>query len=314
MSKLLNAEPPVERPPVADDDICGWRYKSIVGPNGTMTCEAIPLTKEDLLFPEEDDHIIYPSIHTRDFEYCHLSLGTLYREEPRVAVLGDQRVDFGVDWLRPLGPDILVLFDILRPLSEWERIGTYRLADLGGRPILVIEIASPSTYDNDLGIKKGFYYGLGVQVYVIVDRGPDGQAQTRLLGHQRGPQGWSPLPADAQGRLDLAPIPLRLGIENDRPWLYDAATGVRLPDLSEAVAGMKTAQAAARAAEATACQEAEAREKAEAAVQSAEATARREAEARANAEAQLRRETEATAELQSRLRELEEKLRQQGPG
>ena len=103
----------------------------------------------------------------------------------------------------------------------------------GGRPVLVVEIAAPSTRVYDLGIKLDMYYQVGVQKYVIVDRGPQGDDPVRLLGCQRGPGGWLPLPPDAQGRLDLAPVGLLLGTAEDRPWLYDAVTGARESDRTE---------------------------------------------------------------------------------
>ena len=72
-----------------------------------------------------------------------------------------------------------------------------------------------------------------MQKYVIVDRGPEGEDPVRLLGYQRGPTGWLPLPPDAQGRLDLAPVGLSIGLEDGRPWFYDTVTGVREPDRPE---------------------------------------------------------------------------------
>lgn len=297
MSSILHAKTSPEPRPAEEEEFYGWRYKPVVGPDGTTTYQEVPLTKEDLLFPEEGDQIVYPHIHTRDFKYCLGTIEMIYRHEPTVAVVGDLRVDFGVDWLRPLGPDVLVLFGIRVPLAEWERAETYRLADLGGTPILAIEIASPSTHDNDLGIKQEFYYRLGLQLYVIVDRGPKGDQPTRLLGYRRGPQSWLPLAPDDQGRLNLHPVPLLLGVENDRPWLYDTRTGQRLPDLPEAFERTEEAQSKARDAEAKA-------HNAEGIARDAEAKAR-------DLEAKLGQEAQIRAELEKRLRELEEQLRAQ---
>ena len=79
--------------------------------------------------------------------------------------------------------------------------------------------------------------------------------------------------------------PLLLGIENDRPWLYDPATGERLPDHAEAVTKAR--------------EEAKARKKAEARAKRAENKARKEAEAR--------------AELEKQVRELQKQLRRRTP-
>src|SRR5262249_57640058 len=159
---------------------------------------------------------------------------------------------------------------------------------LGGEgciPVVVLEIASPSTRSNDLGIKRAFYYQAGVQKYVIVDRGPEGEDPVRLIGYQRGPTDWLPLPPDAEGRLDLAPIGLSMGIEDDRPWIYDVVTGVREPDRPEWRQTLPEARERAQDAEVRA-QHPEVR------AQNA-ATRATSAEARAQAEAQARMALEA---------------------
>ena len=250
----------------------GWRYVHRIQPDGTEVVDQVPLRVEDLLYPEEDDFVVQEPVHTRDFIYCHSTLETFYATQPRVVVLGDCRVDWGIAGVRPLGPDILVLFDV----RQWLRRATFRLAEEGGRPVLVVEIASPSTRLYDLDIKRDLYHRVGVQKYVIVDRGPQSDDPVRLLGYQRGPGGWVPLLPDAQGRLDLAPVELLLGSEDDRPWLYDAVTGVREPDRTEWRQALTDAETRARA----------------------EAQARAAPEARAGA-------------LEERLRVLEEQVRRQ---
>ena len=153
--------------------------------------------------------------------------------------------------------------------------------------MLVIEVASPSTRGHDLGIKLDLYHRVGVQKYVIVDRGPQGDAPVRLLGYQRTPTGWEALSLDAQGRLDLAPVGLLLGLEADRPWLYDAVTGAREPDRLEWRQALADAEARTHDAEART----------------------HDAEARAHAEAQAR------AALEERVRVVEAQLRRhQGEG
>jgi hypothetical protein len=194
-----------------------------------------------------------------------------------------------------LGPDILVLFGV----REWLRRGTFHLAEEGGLPILVIEICSPSTRDNDIDLKVDLYYRVGVQKYVIVDRGPEGDGPPKLTGRQRGRKNWRPLPLDEHGRLDLSPVPLRLGVEGDRVWFYDDA-GRRLPDPAELGKALAEAERKKQ-------QEAKARKKAERKTREAEAKVR-EAETRSRAEA------EARAALEQRLRELEEELRRRKNG
>ena len=271
----------------ADDPFrYGWRYVRRIQPDGTEVIDEVPLTLEDLLYPEEGDFVVQEPWHTQDFTYCYSALAAWFAAQSDVVVLGDCRVDWGVAGMQPLGPDVVVLYEV----PHWLHQATFRLADEGGTPVLVLEIASPSTRGNDLGIKRAFYYQAGVQKYVIVDRGPDGEEPVRLLGYQRGPTDWLPLPPGAEGRLDLAPVGLSMGIEDNRPWFYDAVTGVKEPDRP----GWRQTLAEAR----------ERAQDAEGRAQDAEGRATR-AEARAQAEAQAR------VALEARVRALEEQLRRQ---
>jgi Uma2 family endonuclease len=315
MNQELRLTPPPASPSEEEDPYrYGWRYLRKKLPDGTETVDIVPLSYEDLLYPEEDDFVVQKPPHRRDADYCHGTLEMVYADQPSVVVLGDCRVDWGVEGVRPLGPDILVLFDVW----HWYQRGTFRIAEEGGRPILVIEIASPSTRGHDLERKPDLYYRAGVQKYVIVDRGPDGEDPARLRGYERGPNGWIEQKPDAQGRLNLAPVGLLLGLENDRPWLYDAATGQRIEDRIEfrnarieAEAKARDAEAKARDAEAKARDaEVKARD-AEAQMRDAEAKARQEAQMRADTEAKLRQEAQARADMEKRLRELEDQLRRQ---
>jgi len=148
----------------------GWRYVRRTQPDGTTVIDEIPLTRNDLLYPEEGDFVVQEPWHTQDFTYCYSALTAWFAAQSTVVVLGDCRVDWGVPGIRPLGPDIVVLYEV----PHWLRQATFHLVDEGGIPVLVVEIASPSTRDNDLGIKQAFYYQVGVQKYVVVDRGREG--------------------------------------------------------------------------------------------------------------------------------------------
>jgi Uma2 family endonuclease len=180
----------------------GRRYVRRTQPDGTTVIDEIPLTRNDLLYPEEGDFVVQELWHTQDFTYCYSAFATWFAAQSHVVVLGDCRVDWGVPGIRPLGPDIVVLYEV----PHWHRQATFHLVDEGGTPVLVVEIASPGMRDNDLGIKRAFYYQAGVQKYIIVDRGPEGEDPVQLIGYQRGPTDWLPLLPDTQGRLELTPV------------------------------------------------------------------------------------------------------------
>lgn len=281
MNQKLQSLP--AKPSPTDDDpyFYGWRYVNRTLPDGTVEVDQIPLSEEDILFPEEDDHIVQDPKHTRDFVYFHSALDTLFANRPEVVVLGDNRIDWCVAGIRPLGPDIVILFDV----PEWLRRANYRVAEEHGRTVLVIEVISPSTRDNDLEKKLSLYQRIGIPQYVIVDRGPEGTDPVCITGLRWSPDQWSPMETDDQGRMKLEHVQLLIGIEDDRPWLYDAATGKRIPERVELVQELEEFQSKAR-------QEAESRHR---------------AEVRADAEAETR------AALEKRLCELEEQLREQQP-
>ena len=113
MRQRAPADPMVRGVPDGDDPFrYGWRYVRRTQPDGTEIVDQVPLCREDLLYPEEDDFVVQEPAHTQDFIYCQSTLEALYAAQPTVVVLGDCRVDWGVAGVRPLGPDILVLCDV----------------------------------------------------------------------------------------------------------------------------------------------------------------------------------------------------------
>jgi hypothetical protein len=235
--------PPPPRPREENDPFrFGWRYVRRTLPNGSEVYDEVPLSWEDVLYPEEDDFVIKTQRHLRDAVYCYSLLEFLYRDDPTVVVLGDCRIDFGMAGLRPLGPDVVVLFGV----RQWFKKGTFKVAVEGGRAVLVIEMTSPNSRAHDLGNKPDLFYHAGVDKYVIVDRGPLGAEPPRVMGYHRGPKGWQFLSPDARGRLDLSPVGVLLASEGDRLWLYEAATEKCLLDLMAATIAKEEAEAKTR--------------------------------------------------------------------
>ena len=259
-------------PGSADDPFrYGWRYVPVEQPDGRSELEQIPLTLEDLLFPEEGDFTVqYPS-HVNDCLYLKIVLETRLAEDPEAVVLSDCRVDWNLEGVRPLGPDIAVFLGVP---SDFDR-GTLGLVEDSARPILVVEVTSPDTRKNDFGIKKDFYHRAGVPLYVIVDArpGPKGR-RVKLHGFRYSPEGYEPLPLDDRDRLWLEPLGLILAIRDRRVSCIDAGTGETI--------GTPLEQFQARA----------------------EADARAEAADRERVEAEAR-----NRDLESKVRELEAELR-----
>ena len=278
---------PAERRPVPEDDPFryGWRYVPRKQADGRVEVETVPLTLEDLLFPQEgDENVHYPS-HEDDRQYLMEVFRSRLVGDPMAKVVGDCRVRYDVPGLRPLGPDVALFFNLPK---DWDG-GTVEVAATGARPALVVEITSPDTRKNDLGIKKDYYHRAGVPFYIIVDArpGPKGR-RVKLHGFRHEPGGYEPLPLDDRDRLWVEPMGVWLAVVDARVVCIDGRTGEPFGDYQE--------QARARA-------EAEARS-AEAEARSAEAEARSaEAEAR-SAEAEAR-----NFNLEARMLELEAEIR-----
>ncbi len=263
----------------------GWRHVVVKQPDGRVELEQVPLTLEDLLFPEEGDFTAQFRSHIDDCLYLKMVFDALVADVPDAVVTCDNRVDFNIPGVRPLGPDVAVFFGVPRSHDP----GTLAVADPGVRPILVVEVTSPDTRKNDLRIKKAFYERGNIPYYVIVDARPDGKRRrVKLLGFRNTPGGFEPIPLDDQDRLWLEPLGVWLTIIDERVACVDGETGRTMEGY--------VAQSQARA-------DAEARAADESRI-AAEATARADANTRIAEVATARADA-----AEARTRELEAELR-----
>ena len=169
-----------------------------------------------------------------------------------------------------VAPDVFVVFGV-----EDRMRMSYKVWEEGKGPDFVLEVASPGTWREDVGRKRGVYAGLGVKEYWLYD--PLGEhlepalQGNRLVGGEYERQ---PLLGSRDGRLGLrsGTLGLELWAEGRRMRFRDPETGVDLLSHDEE-------HLAHRAAAARAEREAVARQ-ATAARAEAEAAARRAAEAR----------------------------------
>jgi len=187
-----------------------------------------------------------------------------YRHEPMVYVSGNIFLYYRDEARerKSVSPDILVVFGI-----EKKRRRIYKLEDEGKAPDLVIELTSPNTKSEDLGIKRYVYASMGVREYFLFD--PFAEALKpalrgfRLDGGEYSPMMGSHLYSEVLG-LDLR-------VEDDQLRLYDLKTGERLRTPEEAEDERRAEQTARRAAEAKAEKELAVRQIAEAKAAEAEA-------------------------------------------
>jgi colicin import membrane protein len=247
----------------------GWRYVFKKGTDGKDKRVQVPLTQADVLHPQEDDFIMQNEAHEEDCHYLKTVLTAHLAGKPGIVIYRDQRIDWGVPEIEPHGPDLAVLADV--PDDRNPQQGTLHLSATGARPLLVLEVTSPSTRDLDLDEKVIEYDRAGVPFYAIVDRRirNDGE-ELRLLAYRATDEGYVRVRPDAQGWLALEPIGLSLGMEGSNLVCRDER-GERLMDYREVTQRFREALARAQAAEARAQAEAQARQAAEERVRQLEA-------------------------------------------
>ena len=182
--------------------------------------ETVPLTEEDLLYPQEGDQIVQNDFHASDFLYLMEVFRDKAKNKPGIRILGDHRIDFQVPGLQPLGPDITVLDGEPR---EWDREkGTFPVIDMKSRPLFVMELTSPTTRSKDVKEKVGLYYRAGVPLFILVDAPYGGGKKPRgIVPYQAGPGKYELLPLDANNRFTLGIFDLSLGIEDGHVVCFD---------------------------------------------------------------------------------------------
>jgi colicin import membrane protein len=293
----------------ADPFWLGRRYLKEVGPDGEETYREVPLREEDLLFPQEGDRLVLTESHTRNCIYAKSILEIVMGDRPDAMVFMDHRIDFGVEGMEPLGPDVAVFVDLN---GVWDvRKGTFGVAEFGARPLLVIEVTSPDTRRNDLGPKVDLYFEAKVPYYAVVDLGPKNDwSPVVLRGYRAAPGGYSPVQPDEKGRLWLSTLGLWLVPEGEKVFLC-TADGERLPEWRETHAANKKAGVRIEELETLSEEAILARQEAERETVTegrkradAEKLASEESRKRADAEKLVSEETRKRADAESRAAEL----------
>lgn len=273
----MSTVPRPRRPsPENDRFFYGWREVYRKDEHGRRVRTVEPLTRYDVLHPQEGDHIVQGDAHNDDCVYLKTVLKAHLRNRPEVQVFSD----LGIVWDRAdvpelengNCPDVTVVVGARRRRDRQR----FDVAAEGVRPELIIEITSPSTRDVDLRDKKRGFYRAGIPFYAIVDNQAARGRPRRLhlLGYRRGRRGWLRLPLNAQGRLWLETVGLWLGIEDQLVVCYDQ-NGEPLRDLLEETQARVAAEGARIAAEKRAAAEAQARAEMETKMREMEAELKR---------------------------------------
>jgi colicin import membrane protein len=164
----------------------GWRYVPTIAADGSEAFDQVALTPEDVLHPEFGDFIADSSAQTDDLDYLKQVFKERLSVDPTAIALRKHRVEWNIPGLRPLAPDLALFFGVCRQIG-WS---TFNVAAEGARPAMVIEVTSPDTRSNDVGIKVDYYHRAGVPLYVIADvsKEKDGDRRIELIRYDRTPQ------------------------------------------------------------------------------------------------------------------------------
>ena len=198
-----------------------------------------------------------------------------FRDRRNVYVSGDLLLYYEEGNPRvSIAPDVFVVFGV----EKRERLN-YKLWEEGRAPSFVLEVASPSTWRDDLGRKRSVYARLGVREYWQYDP-TGGYLPARLQGERLTRSGYVRQPAltapDGALTLRSETLALELRAAPGREMRFrDPATGDDLRSHDEEAAGRLAAETRVAAAETRAAAAAEDR--------ATESAARLAAEARATA-------------------------------
>ena len=225
----------------------GWRYLQ----RGDEYVQ-IPLRLEDLLHPLEGDHVTQSDLHSEICTYLKGVFSKVVSADPHAVVLFDNRIEWDDPALGAYGPDLAVIFGV-REHKNWS---TFRIAEEGVGPTLIVEVTSPDTCINDRNAKYNAYQLAGVPFYVIVDLvARRKEPVPRLAAYTLTSGGYQPLLPDERGRLWLEPLRIWLLLD-DGEVVCEDEQGHPFPDyveigeeLSAAQQQLQDANARAAAAE-----------------------------------------------------------------
>ncbi|GAB4581693.1 MAG: Uma2 family endonuclease [Anaerolineales bacterium] len=187
-----------------------------------MSVELLPQLKiKPLEFPESDgEPMAETGIHVTLIAFFLAMLRTFFRRRNDVYVGANMFLYYREDNPnKRLAPDLFVVFGV--PNNERR---TWRIWEEGKAPDVVFEFTSRSTWDEDLGSKKGLYEWMGVKEYFLYDPLRE-YLQPALQGFRLTTDGeYLPIPPGKAGELASEQLELVLRMEEGEIRLFDLKT------------------------------------------------------------------------------------------
>ncbi len=218
----------------------GWRW---VGD------EQVPLTEDDLLDPQEGDHVSeHTSHHWTVRKFCEV-LEELFVARRRLDVLvgGNLKMLWRDPRIRKVAPDVVVIPGVEDPGKDRK---SFDEKQEGARPVFVLEVTSEATARTDLGKKPAIYQRAGVAESFILD---SLVTPWTLAGRRLHPATgrYRKIRPDADDRLlaESLEVSFAIGADGRSVDFFDARTGEKLRDLHAAENALRAEAQARRAAE-----------------------------------------------------------------
>jgi Uma2 family endonuclease len=226
----------------------GWREEQQRTPEGRVERIRIPLTAEEALHPKEG--YVMPERSEHDFisdDLCDM-LRAYFAKQPGMVVYRNLSFEWDDPAVKTLTPDVAVVPNVQEPKRNRSQ---FVVASEQTRPMLIVEIVSPSSREADRVTKVKSYARVGVAEYVYIDsRVRKGQILWEIAGYRLEDGHYTPMLPDEDGALYCATVDLRIGIEDGKVWLEDAKTGQNLLTHLETQQALEQAQQRATTAEA----------------------------------------------------------------
>lgn len=211
-----------------------WRYglrERKIGAPGQTEYDPVPLTKEDFLHPRVGDRFTNSPWHGDTALYLHDALASLDGFEEGADVVGKVGLDFGIDGLRPMCPDVTLLSGLKSAIPG--SMCPLALKALGATPELVIEVTYHLIRDVDLVDKVSLYHRAGVKHYLIVDLNIiDEESVVGLILYRWDESGFVRVNSSEREAILPGPLEARLVVEGERVRMY-TPDGEPVPTIRE---------------------------------------------------------------------------------
>ncbi len=204
----------------------GYRRICMTLPDGSESCEYLPLTSEEFLHPAEGYIMPNNTFHADVVSDARDMLARRYADDPHALVFHDVLIWWDERGTRPHCPDVCVVFGV-RTKAEFRT--RFVVPAEGVRPALIIEVVSPAYRKEDREVKVEEYEQEGVQEYVILDRRPQrGRVTYEVLGYRLARGRYRPIAPDDDGRILCQTVGLWISTSEGCIVLEDANSGERL--------------------------------------------------------------------------------------